>query len=205
MARESNAYREALQQGRFLTPAALRPALWIKANANGRIIVSGSTVTGVTDAASGAAWTVAGSIGFDLTQLGGRPTLRLNNAVENQMMTIAQSYAGNELTLVSLHRNRSAGGRIQYGRLFSLWRGPNDYAGTDGGILTYSLTGANGVTFYRNLAIAASTSPLINDVWGCVIATRSGTSVTMALDGGARVTGTTSAANFNFTNVRIHR
>ena len=203
MARESNPYREALQQEQLWTPRVLNPALWVKANAPGTLAVSGSTVTGVTDAASGAAWTVAGSIGFDLTQLGGRPTLRLDNAIQNQMMTIAQSYAGNEITLVSLHRNRSAGGRIQYGRLFALWRATFDYGSNDGGILTYSLTGANGVTFYRNLAIAASTSPLINNVWGCVVATRSGTAVTMSLDGGTRTTGTTPAANFNFTNVRI--
>ena len=186
------------------TPRVLNPTLWVKANAPGTLTVSGTTVTGVKDAASGAAWTVAGSIGYDLTQLGGLPTLRLNNTIENQILTIAQSYAGNEITLVSLHRNRSVvGGRIQYGRPFSLWRGPNDFAGTDGGILTYGNTGANGVNFYRNLAIAASTSPLINDVWGCVIATRSGTSVTMSLDGGTRTTGTTAAANFNFSNVRI--
>lgn len=204
MPRGVGALDEARLQGRLWSPRVLNPTLWVKANAPGTLTVSGTTVTGVTDAASGAAWTVAGSIGRDLTQLGGLPTLRLNNATENQILTIAQSYAGNEITLVSLHRNRSAGGRINFGRLFSLFAaGVNDFAGTNGGILTYGITGANGVTFYRNLAIAASISPLINDVWGCAVATRSGTSVTMSLDGGTRTTGTTAAANFNFGNVRI--
>jgi len=194
---------EARLQGRLWTPRVLNPTLWVKANAPGTLTVSGTTVTGVTDAASGAAWTVTGSIERDLTQLGGLPTLRLNNTIANQMMTIAQSYNGNEITLVSLHRNRSAGGRITFGRLFALWRATFDYASNDGGILTYGITGANGVSLYRNLAAAVSTSPLINDVWGCAVATRSGTSVTISLDGGTRATGTTAAANFNFTNVRI--
>jgi hypothetical protein len=205
MPRGVGALDEARLQGRLWSPRVLNPTLWVKANAPGTLTVSGTTVTGVTDAASGAAWTVAGSIGRDLTQLGGLPTLRLNNATENQILTIAQSYAGNEITLVSLHRNRSAvGSRITFGRLFSLWAaGVNDFNSTNGGILTYGVTGANGVSFYRNIGIAASTSPLINNVWGCVVATRSGTAVTISLDGRARVTGTTAAANFNFGNVRI--
>ena len=203
MPRAPSILEEAQWQRRFWTPEVLRPALWVKANARGNVTVSGSTVTAVQDILGGAAWTVTGPVGYDLTQLGGRPTLRLDNTSVNQILTAALAYAGNEITLVSLHRNRSAGGRIQYGRLFALWRGPNDYAGTDGGILTYGVTGFNGVSFYRNAAIAASTSPLINDTWGCVVATRSGTAVTIALDGGTRVTGTTPAANFNFTNVRI--
>ncbi|MFN7433646.1 MAG: LamG-like jellyroll fold domain-containing protein [Betaproteobacteria bacterium] len=203
MPRGVGALDEARLQGRLWSPRVLNPTLWVKANAPGTLTVSGTTVTGVTDAASGAAWTVAGSIGRDLTQLGGLPTLRLNNATENQILTIAQSYAGNGITLVSLHRNRSTSGRIQYGRLFSLWRATFDYASNDGGILTYGVTGTNGVAFYRAGAITAQTSPLINDVWGCVVATRSGTSVTMSLDGGTRTTGTTAAANFNFGNVRI--
>lgn len=204
MPRGVNQYDEAQLQGRLWTPRVLNPTLWVKANAPGTLTVSGTTVTGVTDAASGAAWTVAGSIGYDLTQLGGLPTLRFNNITQAQILTLAQTYAGSDITLVSLHRNRSVtGSRIQYGRLFSLWREPNDYAGTSGGILTYGVTGANGVAFYRNASIAGQTSPLINDVWGCAVATRSGTSVTMSLDGGTRTTGTTAAANFNFTNVRI--
>jgi hypothetical protein len=204
MPRGVGALDEARLQGRLWSPRVLNPTLWVKANAPGTLTVSGTTVTGVTDAASGAAWTVAGSIGRDLTQLGGLPTLRLNNATENQILTIAQSYAGNGITLVSLHRNRStSGSRIQYGRLFSLWRATLDYVSNDGGILTYGVTGTNGVAFYRAVAITAQTSPLINDVWGCVVATRSGTSVTMSLDGGTRTTGTTAAANFNFGNVRI--
>lgn len=194
---------EARLQGRLWTPSVLNPTLWVKANAPGTLTVSGTTVTGVRDAASGAAWTVAGSIERDLTQLGGLPTLRLNNTIANQFLTIASSYAGNELTLVSLHRNRSAGGRIQYGRLFSLWRATFDYGSNDGGLLNYGTGGFNGVYFYRNLATNAQTSPLINDVWGCVVATRSGAAVTMSLDGGTRTTGTTAAANFNFGNVRI--
>jgi hypothetical protein len=203
MPRGVNALDEARLQGRLWTPRVLNPTLWVKANAPGTLTVSGTTVTGVTDAASGAAWTVTGSIERDLTQLGGLPTLRLNNTIANQFLTIASSYAGNEITLVSLHRNRSAGGRIQYGRLFALWRATFDYGSNDGGILTYGISGFNGVYFYRNLAANAQTSPLINDVWGCAVATRSGTSVTMSLDGGTRTTGTTAAANFNFSNVRI--
>lgn len=193
------------ERGRGLwNPMLLNPSIYIKANANNSITMSGADVSSVVDLASKISFSGSGPIKVDRTQLGNRQTLRIDNKTTKSYLTASYSYTGNEITLVSLHRNKSAAGLVQYGRLWSLYRPTApDYNQTDGGILTYSLTGFNGVTFYRALSLNVSTSPLINDTWGCVILTRSGTSVTMSLDGGARVTGSTNAANFNFTTLRI--
>jgi hypothetical protein len=167
--------------------------------------MSGSTVTSVTELVNGIVFNGTGAIALDRSQLGNRQTLRLNNTSANQFLTAACSYAGNEITLISLHRNNAtAGGRTVYGRLFSLYKtGEFDYGSTNGGIMTYGIGGVNGVRFYRNLATTVTSSPTINDAWGCAVLTRSGTGVTMALDGGSRVSGTTASDNFNFDKVRI--
>ena len=204
MPRFSSIYDRAKHQRQLWTPALLRPSIRVKSNAAETITVSGDVVTSVTGLSNGVPFSVTGSVKLDTSQLNGKPTLRIDNTSANQFLTAAYSYAGNEITLISLHRNAAtSGGRTAYGRLFSLYRGSPDYSGTDGGILTYGVGGVNGVRFYRNLATTVTSSPTINDVWGCAVLTRSGTGVTMALDGGSRVSGTTASDNFNFATVRI--
>lgn len=199
--------RQCSSEQGLWTPAALRPAIWVKSNADKTIIVSSGDgdVKSVTDLSSGVPFSVTGSVKLDTSQLNGKPTLRINNTSTAQLLTASYSYAGNEITLISLHRNAAtASGRTIYGRLFSLYlTGEFDYATASGGILTYGVGGVNGVRFYRNTTINVTSSPTINDVWGCAVLTRSGTGVTMALDGGSRVSGTTASNNFNFNKVRI--
>jgi hypothetical protein len=198
--------RQCSSEQGLWTPAALRPAIWVKSNSSKNIIVSSGDggVESVTDLSSGVPFSVTGSVKLDTSQLNSKPTLRIDNTVTAQLLTASYSYAGNEITLISLHRNAAtAGGRTAYGRLFSLYRGPEDFRGTDGGILTYGVGGVNGIRFFRNLVTTVTSSPTINDAWGCAVLTRSGTGVTMALDGGSRVAGTTASNNFNFDKVRI--
>lgn len=205
MPRECCPYREALFQGRLWSPLMIKPAIWIDASRIDSLTFLESNVTNVKDVVSGISFAVSGTIPFDRTQLGNRPSLRIDNKTVKSYLTASYSYSGNEITLVSLHRNKASSSAFTaYGRLWSLYRPPMpDYNQTDGGILIYGVGGANGVRFYRAINTNVTSSPTIQDTWGCAVLTRTGTSVTMGLDGGSRVSGTTSSANFNFTTLRI--
>ncbi len=192
----------------LFTPKLLNPTIWIKANAPNTLNLSGSNVTGVKDIANDLSFSATGAITVNTTELGGKSVLSINNTSSNQFLSALFNYGGNALTLVSLHRNNSTsslgGGRIIFGRLWSLASSTeNDFSNTNGILLGYGLTGNNGVYLYRNQAIAAQTSPLINNQWASVIATRNGSQARIILNGGTPVNGNTSTANFNINRIRI--
>lgn len=190
----------------LFTPKLLNPTIWIKANAPNTLNLSGSNVTGVKDIANDLSFSATGAITVNTTELGGKSVLSINNTSSNQFLSVLFNYGGNALTLVSLHRNNSgfSGSRTRFGRLWSLASSTEqDFSNTNGILLGYGINGTNGVYIYRNNAIAGQTSPLINNEWASVIATRNGSQTRMILNGETPVNGNTSTASFNINRIRI--
>lgn len=188
------------------TPALSNSAIWIKANSSNSLTLSGSSVTAVRDLANNLNFSVTGAITINTTELGsGRSVLRIDNTSSNQFLSAVFNYAGNAITLASVHRNNSVlAGRIRYGRLWSLSSSTQpDFNNTNGMILTYGINSNNGVYLMRNNSIAAQTSPLINNQWASVVATRNSSQVGIILNGGSASSGSTSSANLNFSRIRI--
>lgn len=191
----------------LFTPKLLNPTIWIKANAPNTLNLSGSNVTGVKDIANDLSFSATGAITVNTTELGGKSVLSINNTSSNQFLSVLFNYGGNALTLVSLHRNlsdQSVGSRTRFGRLWSLASSTEqDFSNTNGILLGYGINGTSGVYMYRNNAIAGQTSPLINNQWASVIATRNGSQARIILNGGTPVNGNTSTASFNINRIRI--
>lgn len=190
----------------LFTPKLLNPTIWIKANAPNTLNLSGSNVTGVKDIANDLSFSATGAITVNTTELGGKSVLSINNTSSNQFLSVLFNYGGNALTLVSLHRNLSdqSVARTRFGRLWSLASSTEqDFSNTSGILLGYGINGTNGVYMYRNNAIAGQTSPLINNQWASVIATRNGSQTRIILNGGTPVIGNTSTASFNINRIRI--
>ncbi|WP_341853715.1 LamG-like jellyroll fold domain-containing protein [Microcystis aeruginosa 1339] len=190
----------------LFTAKLLNPTIWIKANAPNTLNLSGSNVTGVKNIANDLSFSATGAITVNTTELGGKSVLSINNTSSNQFLSALFNYGGNALTLVSLHRNLSDSSlsRIRFGRLWSLASSTEqDFNNTSGILLGYGINGTNGVYMYRNNAIAGQTSPLINNQWASVIATRNGSQTRIILNGGTPVNGNTSTASFNINRIRI--
>ena len=188
------------------TPALSNSAIWIKANSSNSLTLSGSNVTAVRDLANNLNFSVTGAITINTTELGsGRSVLRIDNTSSNQFLSAVFNYAGNAITLASVHRNNSVlGGAIRYGRLWSLSSSTQqDFNNTNGILLGYGNISNNGVCVFRNNNIAAQSSPLINNQWASVVATRNSSQVRIILNGGSASSGSTSSANLNFSRIRI--
>ena len=188
------------------TPAFSNSAIWIKANNSSSLTLSGSNVTAVQDLVNNLNFSVTGPITVNTTELGGeRSVLSINNTSSAQFLSAIFNYAGNAITLASVHRNNSAlAGRVRFGRLWSLSPSTQqDFDNTGGIILTYGTNSNNGVYLFRNNALAAQTSPLINNQWASVIATRNSSQSRIILNGGTASSGTTSLANLNCNRIRI--
>ena len=187
------------------TPALSTPAIWIKANNSNSLTLSGSNVTAVQDLANNLNFSVTGSITINTTELGsGRSVLSITNTSSNQFLSAIFNYAGNAITLASVHRNNSSSGRVRFGRLWSLSSSTqSDFDNTNGILLAYGILSSNGVYLYRNSSTAAQTSPLINNQWASVVATRNSSQSRIILNGGTASSGTTSSANLGFNRIRI--
>ncbi|TRV27900.1 MAG: hypothetical protein EWV88_04050 [Microcystis wesenbergii Mw_MB_S_20031200_S109D] len=191
----------------LFTPKLLNPTIWIKANAPNTLSLSGSNVTGVKDIANDLSFSATGAITVNTAELGGKLVLSINNTSSSQFLSAPFNYGGNALTLVSFHRNFSdlpVGSRTRFGRLWSLASSmEQDFDSTSGILLGYGVNSNNGVYLYRNLAMAAQTSTLINDQWASVIATRNGSQARIILNGGTPVNGNTFTENFSINRIRI--
>lgn len=186
------------------TPAFSNSAIWIKANNSSSLTLSGSNVTAVRDIANNLNFSCTGTITVNTTELG-KSVLRIDNTNSNQFLSAIFNYAGNTITLASVHRNNSVvGATTRYGRLWSLASSTQqDFNNTNGILLTYGINSNNGVYLYRNGTISAQTSPLINNSWASVVATQNNSQSRITLNGGTSVTGTTSSANLNCNRIRI--
>lgn len=189
------------------TPALSNSAIWIKANNSSSLTLSGSNVTAVRDLVNNLNFSVTGAITVNTTELGGgRSVLRIDNTSSNQFLSAVFNYAGNAITLASVHRNNSSLTNLptRYGRLWSLSSSTqSDFNNTNGIILTYGINSNNGVYLFRNNTIAAQTSPLINNQWASVIATRNSSQTRIVLNGGSASSGSTLSANLDFSRIRI--
>lgn len=190
------------------TPALSNSAIWIKANSSNSLTLSGSNVTAVRDLANNLNFSVTGAITINTTELGsGRSVLRIDNTSSNQFLSAVFNYAGNAITLASVHRNNSSpltNAPTRYGRLWSLSSSTqSDFNNTSGIILTYGINSNNGIYLFRNNSIAAQTSPLINNQWASVVATRNSSQARIILNGGSASSGSTSSANLDFSRIRI--
>ena len=188
------------------TPALSNSAIWIKANNSNSLTLSGSNVTAVRDLVNNLNFSVTGAITVNTTELGGgRSVFSINNTSFTQFLSAAFNYAGNAISLASVHRNNSVlGGRVTFGRLWSLASSTQeDFNNTNGILLTYGINSNNGVYLFRNNSIAAQTSPLINNQWASVVATRNGSQSRIILNGGSASSGSTPSANLNFSRIRI--
>ena len=189
------------------TPALSNSAIWIKANSSNSLTLSGSSVTAVRDLANNLNFSVTGAITVNTTELGGgRSVLRIDNTSSNQFLSAVFNYAGNAITLASVHRNNSSltNTPTRYGRLWSLSSSTQpDFNNTNGIILTYGANSNTGVYLMRNNSIAAQTSPLINNQWASVIGTRNSSQARIILNGGSASSGSTSSVNLNFSRIRI--
>lgn len=191
----------------LLTPKLLNPTIWIKANAPNSLTMSGQNLASVKDIANNLSFSATGAITVNNTELGGKSVLRIDNTSSNQFLSALFNYGGNALTLVSLHRNLSDPSTVaktRFGRLWSLASSTEqDFSNTSGILFGYGINGSNGVYLYRNNAIAGQTSPLINNQWASVIATRNGSQTRIILNGGLPSNGNTSTASFNINRIRI--
>ena len=194
------------------TPALSNSAIWIKANSSNSLTLSGSNVTSVRDLANNLNFSVTGAITINTTELGsGRSVLRIDNTSSSQFLSAIFNYAGNAITLASVHRNNSSltnapngVAPTRYGRLWSLSSTTQpDFDNTNGIILTYGINSNNGIYLFRNNSIAAQTSPLINNQWASVVATRNSSQARIILNGGSASSGSTSSANLDFSRIRI--
>lgn len=192
------------------TPAQITTAIWLDAADSSTITESGGVVSQWDDKSGNGRHftqaTVANRPTFETAVQNGLSAVKFVNgpgASPTRQFIDNTSYTNtsNQITLFSVHRNLSQSGPNQYGRLFSFAGAlGNDFNTNDAILLAYGVT--PGIVLYRNTAIIASTAA-ISDTWCVVDAVRDAGNGSVSLNGDTRVTGSTSAANFDIARTRI--
>lgn len=192
------------------TPAQITTAIWLDAADSSTITESGGVVSQWDDKSGNGRHftqaTVANRPTFESAVQNGLSAVKFVNgpsggATRQFVSNTAYTNTSNQITLFSVHRNLSQSGANQYGRLFSFAAAlSKDFDNNNGIILTYGVT--SGITLFRNNASIASTAA-ISDTWCIVDAVRDAGNGSVSLNGDTRVTGSTSAANFNIARSRI--
>jgi hypothetical protein len=197
------------------SPLSLNPQYWYDSTRIESFVLSGSNITTWADVGgNGRTATAGGSTAarptINTDTLNGYRVVSMDNRSggSKYLDPVVFTVGGTTLTLFSVHKNTpaSSGGTI-YGRLWSLSpAAAQDFADTNGCLLTYGTAGtvANpAVSLFRNNTAICSTPTFTAGTWHVVAAVRNGTAGAIWLDGGSKATGTTSAAAFNATRIRI--
>ena len=195
-------------------PSMISTALWLDAADTGTVTLASGAVS---------QWNDKSGNGRHFTQAAAANRPTLETSVQNGLQAVrfingpgllstvqwlenlSFEYAGNQISLFSVHRNLSQSAPVlsknTFGRLFSFAAsGSEDFNNTQGVLLAYGVT--SGIALYRNNATIATTGA-INDQWCVVDAVRDAGIGSVSLNGATRVNGTTSTANQGITRARI--